>query len=279
MLQRDDKTFETHDGLKLHFQCFKPTQEPKAVLIFVHGLNEHLGRYSYPVEYFSKDYKLYLFDFRGHGLSEGRRSYADKFTDLVEDLATFVEFVKEQEQGHKIFLVAHSMGGQVALNYLATHQPKGLSGFITSSPNIRIAFPLNAFERFGGRILSRVFPRVMFPNHVSEHDLSRDPEAAKKYADDELVNSKVTARLGVEIVRNQENVIMQYPPMIDLPAFMMHSGEDRVCDPKASEEFFEKLASRDKTLKIYEGAYHELFNEINRQEVFADMDTWLRNHL
>lgn len=272
------KTFSSHDGLKLHYQYNQAQVHEKAILIIVHGLNEHLGRYQHVVDHFIDHFSSYRFDFRGHGASPGKRSHVNSFDDLVLDLKTFVDFVAEQEPNKKIFLIGHSMGGQIVLNSVGRFAGQHLTGFITSSPNIRIAFKISALERALARFLNRYLPTLPLPNHVKADDLSHDPLVIKMYNSDALVNKTLTARFGHSIVKNQEEDLLPLAKNIHLPAFMMHSGADNVCAKEGTIDFFNLLASKDKTLKIYEGCYHELFNDFAQHEVFSDMNRWLLRH-
>ncbi len=273
------KTFPTHDGLLLHYQYNQAQVHEKAILIIVHGLNEHLGRYQNVVDHFSDHFSCYRFDFRGHGASPGKRSHVNSFDDLILDLKTFVDYVAELEPHKKIFLIGHSMGGQIVLNCLGQFAGVHLAGFITSSPNIRIAFKISALERYFAKMLNRFLPKLPLPNHVKADDLSHDPQVIELYNSDALVNKTLTARFGHSIVANQEEVLMPLAKQIHLPGFMMHSGADNVCAKEGTIDFFNLLASKDKTLKIYEGAYHELFNEFVQDEVFRDMRQWLTKRI
>lgn len=277
----EKKIFQTHDGLKLSYKCYPAQKQEKAVLIFAHGVNEYMGRYQYAIDFFSKNYKIYIFDFRGHGFSEGIRSFVNSIDDLILDLKTFVDFVVAKERGKKFFLIAHSMGGQIALNYLGRYPQNGLAGFMTSSPNIQVAFHVSAFEKFLGRKLEKIFPKMPLLNQkIKPRHLTRIPESVEDYKTDKLVNKNMTLRLAVELFRNQEDgILMGMAEKIYLPAFMMHSGDDHVCDKQGSIDFFNKLSSSDKKLKIYDGAYHELFNDTVKDEVFQDMNRWLEDHL
>lgn len=275
----EEKFLSSFDGLKLHYRIVEASAEEKGVLLFVHGVNEHMERYRNAIGFFSKNYKIYLFDFRGHGLSEGYRSYVNVFQDLVTDLKCFVDFVLSQEKNKKIFMIAHSMGGQIALNYLAQNPDANLTGFMTSSPNIKIAFSLSRLEIYLAKKLSKLFPKMPVINQkIKPEDLTRIPESIANYKEDKLINKNLTLRLAAELLINQE-ALLDLAQKISFPAFMMHSGEDKVCHKQGSIEFFEKLHSKDKKLKVYEGARHELFNDIVKDDVFHDMQQWLEAHL
>lgn len=273
-------SFSSYDGLKLAYRSIASSSEqPKGALIFIHGLNEHSGRYIHVMDKFKDEFECFSFDFRGHGHSEGKRSYVNSFEELVMDLASFVDLVVQKTKSKKVFLVGHSMGGQITLNYLATKMHPQICGFMTSSPNIRIAFKLHYLERKVGQFLSTYFPSTLLPNHISPNDLTHDQKEREAYAQDRLINKTVTARLGFALVKNQEDTLMDLASRIDLPALMMHSGSDRVCAKEGTIDFFNALPNTDKTLKIYDGAFHELFNEYLKDDVFNDMKKWLHAHL
>ncbi|MCP5464568.1 MAG: lysophospholipase [Deltaproteobacteria bacterium] len=274
-IQKTDSYFKGHDNHRLYYESVLP-KNPKAILVFVHGLNEHTGRYEHVVERFQNDYGIYLYDQRGHGQSDGIRAHVCSFNEYIQDLAEFVGMVKKNHPRQKIFMVAHSMGGQVLLNFLGTYPSIKLAGFITSSPNIKVAFKISRLKRFVGLKLSEHFPKFRFPSEVDQKWISRDPEVVKRYKNDPMVAKSISARLAAEIILNQEDVIMNQAPKITLPAFMMHAGDDRICAPEGSEEFFAKLGSQDKTLKIYPEYYHELFNDLDYEVVLDDMAAWLR---
>lgn len=271
-LKCDESYFKSSDHHQLFYQSFT-VPDPKAVLIFVHGLNEHSGRYENPVKYFrEKGYSLYLYDHRGHGKSEGARSHVTHFSEYFDDLDSFVKFVAREEKGHALFLIGHSMGGQIAVNYAARHKTP-LAGLVTSSANIEMAVKIPWIKRVVGLNLAKVLPRLPLGNEIDTRLISRDTRVVEAYLKDPLVSPKITVKLAAEIIANQEH-IYDLPSKIKLPTLMMHGGHDEICHPDGTRKFFEKLASTDKTLKIYEPCYHELFNELNKEHVFRDMEKW-----
>lgn len=269
--------FKSHDHHRLYYHVY-PAKNPKAVLLFVHGLNEHSGRYLNPIRYFSpRGYSLYLFDHRGHGKSDGLRSYVDGFGTYLKDLDEFVRLVAREEKGKKIFMVGHSMGGQVVINYVGQFK-NSVAGFLTSSANIEMAVKIPWIKKTVGLALSKFVPRFTVTNEIDPKWISRDKEVVRAYKKDPLVSQKITLKLASEIIDNQKG-ILKLAESIRLPGLIMHAGDDHICHPDGSKKFFRKLASTDKALKIYDGFYHELFNEIGKEKVFADMDHWLENHL
>lgn len=277
MTQKTDSYFKAHDNHRLFYECHR-AKKTRAVLVMVHGLNEHIGRYAHVVDYFKTDYTTYLFDQRGHGRSDGVRSHVESFEHYTRDLHEFLKFVAHEEVGLKIFLIAHSMGGQVALNYLGTHADAPVAGFITSSANLRVKMKINALKKFLGTKLSEYFPKLTVANDINPKWISRDKKIVAQYKQDPLVGQKISIRLATEILKNHENV-MALAPKIKIPALMLHGGADNICDKQGSVDFFERLASQDKKIRIYEGMYHEILNEIGREEVLADMAGWLKKHV
>lgn len=290
--------FKTHDQHRLFYQKITPDKKsrgdpPKAVLICVHGVNEHSGRYSNLIDAFSEDFTLYLFDHRGHGRSDGVRSHVEDFDEYINDVAAFVDLVFAENKtskgdSPKIFLIGHSLGGQIVVNYLARFSkddplkgdsPKsGLSGLVLSSPCLRLKMKLNPIKKMLADKLSQWAPKLKMPNDISPNWISRDPDVVKDYKKDPLVGKAVSVRLAQEILTNLATVL-DAAPKIKIPALIMHAGDDKITDPQGTIDFFAEMNVKDKTLKIYPGFYHELFNDIGKEEVFADVRAWLEKRL
>lgn len=276
-VETKDSYFKSHDQHRLFYQSYHP-KKSKAVVILVHGLNEHIGRYDHVVGTLTKNFTVYLFDHRGHGRSDGVRSHVVSFSEYCDDLHEFVKLVKKNEKNDKVFIIGHSMGGQVLLNYLHTYPKDGIAGFVTSSANIRVGIQIGALKKYLGYKLSQHFPKVKLPNDIDPKWISRDKNIVAKYKADPLVSKSISVRLATEILDNQEK-LMSYASKIKFPALMLHGGDDRICDPRGTEEFYQNLKSNDKELKIYDGMYHEIFNEIGREEVIGDVNKWILKHV
>lgn len=276
--QHHEAYFQSHDQNRLYYQKWTPVSSgKKPVLIFVHGLNEHSGRYQNPVDFFlKKGFSIYLFDQRGHGRSDGLRSYVQDFNHFMRDLDEFVAYVSSKELGKPLFLIGHSMGGQVVLNYISVYKHH-LSGAIVSSPNVRVAMKIPPLKKTAAQALGKVFPKLTLANEIDPKWVCRDHQVVREYKKDTLVSKKTTLKLLLEILRNQEK-IMSLAERIQLPLFMMHAGADEITSPVGTQEFFEKVPGKNKELKIYEGFYHELFNEIGKEEVFEDMERWIKKY-
>lgn len=268
--------FKSGDHHRLYYQ-FVSMEKSRGVLVVCHGLNEHSGRYQNLIHHFSKaGYSIYLYDHRGHGKSDGVRSHIDHFKTILDDLHTFSSLVFEKEGKKRIFLVGHSLGGQIILNYLANTKHH-YAGFIASSPNIRMAIEIPLIKKFVGLKLSAFLPRLKLGNEIDPKWISRDKKVVEDYKRDSLVSKSISVRLASEIIKNQDQ-IMACAKKISLPGLILHGGDDHICSSKGTRDFFSQLASMDKELKIYDGFYHELFNERGKEKVFHDMEEWIQRH-
>ena len=277
-MKHREGTFTGLRKLDLYYQCWLPDGEPRAVLLVVPGLAEHSGRYTNLVDYFvSRCYALYGLDHRGHGRSEGLRCYVERFSDFVDDLKTFFDLVRAEHEGVSVFLVGHSMGGTIAAAYAIQHQ-EGPAGLILSGATCKVGSSITPGQILAARVLSAVAPKVGV-SAIDASAVSQDPAVVDAYVNDPLVyRGKVRARLGAEFLRTLQ-ALPELMPQISLPILIMHGKADRLSDPEGSRMLYERVASRDKTLRLYEGFYHEIFNEPGRGQVFADMEAWLAAHV
>ncbi len=267
--------FTGEGGVRLFYQSWAPSARPRSVLLVLHGLAEHGGRYLNLVnEFVPAGFLVCAPDYRGHGRSEGRRCYVDRFADYVEDLNTYVNVVRGAYPDSKIFMVGHSLGGTIAVAYAEAHQDK-LAGLILSAPVLKAGSSITSRDKMLARILSRLAPGFGV-NSLDVTPLSKDPAVVKAYVSDPLVyTGKISARLGAEILQAIEKTIPPRMPYLKLPILIMQGTEDRLSNPEGSRVIFDGVSSSDKTLKRYEGLFHEIFNEPERAIVFADMRQWL----
>jgi len=273
-----DGQFKGRGDLNLYYQCWLPADEPKAILLVVHGLAEHSGRYGNLVNYFvPRGYAVYGFDQRGHGKSDGVKGYVDRFSYFVDDLDIFLRLVHSRHYDVKTFLVGHSIGGTIATAYAILHQDE-FDGLILSGATLSTPTDVAAGTILAARILSLILPKVGL-YVIDAEGISQDKSVVNAYVDDPLVyRGKIRARLGVELIKAMGTVNRQISE-IRLPILVMHGAADRLSDPKGSEMLYQKVSSTDKMLKVYEGYYHEIFNEPGRGQVLADVESWLKTHI
>jgi alpha-beta hydrolase superfamily lysophospholipase len=270
-------TFSGHEGLELYYQRWHPEGVPKAVLAIVHGHGEHSGRYGNVVGWFvPRGYAVYAFDLRGHGRSPGPRGHIERWDVLREDLQAFLALVHEHEAGRAVFLMGHSLGGLIALEYVL-HNSEGLAGVVASGP--LLSEPgISPFLIALSKVLSRIVPRLALKSGLDTTALSRDPAVVAAYVGDPLVHSFGTARMGAELVRAVEWT-QAHAADLALPTLLVHGAEDRLCPPEGSRIFFENVTFADKERQVYEGYYHEVYNDVDKERVLAAVEAWIERHL
>ena len=270
--------FNGQRNFNLFYQGYLPTGKPRAILLIIHGLAEHSGRYMNVVDYFaSRGYAIYGFDQRGHGRSEGMRGHVEKFSYYIDDLKTFFDMVRGKHSGEKIFIVGHSVGGTVAIAYSLRHQNE-FDGLILSGATIKPGSSLSPLKIMLARLLSLLAPK-MGVDVIDASAISQTRAVVDAYVNDPLVyRGKIRARLGAELINTMQMLPNQLPE-IHLPILIMSGTTDRLSNPDGSRLLYECIKSKDKTLKLYDGFYHEIFNEPGRKQVFSDMENWLTAHL
>lgn len=270
-------TFTVQDGTELYYQRWQPEGECRAVLAVVHGFGEHSGRYGNVVDWFApKAYAVYAFDQRGHGRSPGQRGYVESFAQVRDDVRAFLDLVHREGPDAPVFLVGHSQGGLIVLNY-ALHDAAGLAGVVSSGPVLSPPGVSPLLLQLS-KLLSRVWPTFSMEAGLDVTALSHDQAVVDAYVNDPLVHGKAAARLGAEVMAAVAWT-RDHAADMSLPCLIVHGADDRLCPPQASRRFFEDMTFPDKERIEYEGYFHEVFNEIGKEKVLADVEAWLERHL
>jgi len=261
----------------IYYQGWLPDGEVKGVLFLVHGLGEHCCRYENHVNYFvPKGYAIYGLDHLGHGKSDGQQEVIDRFSDYTDTLAIYYKMVKGWQAGKPIFIIGHSMGGLITCYYLLDHQ-EDFKGAILSAPAIKVSDNISSTTITMGKMLSVIAPKAGVLA-LDPTGISRDPEVVKAYVEDPLVfHGKTPARLAAEMLKAMQRVTEEVEK-ITLPIIVVQGSEDKLVDPDGAQMLYDRAVSKDKTLKIYQGAYHEVHNEPEREIMFKDLETWLVKH-
>jgi len=248
------------------------------VLLVVHGLAEHSGRYMNVVDYFvPKGYAVYGIDHFGHGKSDGDRVFVERFDDFVQTLKIFSDKVHGWQPGQPLFLVGHSMGGLIGAAYLLDYQNK-MTGAVLSGPGVKVPDDTSSVTLMAAKVMSFAAPKSGLIQ-LDASTVSKDPAVVDAYVNDPLVyTGKITARLGAEMLATMQHVTDQAAG-ITLPLLIVQGGEDALVDPSGAQMLYDQVSSEDKTLKIYEGLYHEVLNEPEREQVLGDIESWLEAHL
>ena len=270
-------TFKGKDDLNLYYQAWLPVTKPRAVVVAVHGLAEHSGRYSNIVNrLLPQGYAVYMHDLRGHGRSHGRAGYVKRFYFYLNDLKHFIELVTGKHLERPVFLLGHSVGGTIVTAY-ASEWADELSGVILSAPLLRPGTELSPMVVLLAHVLSRITPS-MGVSAIDANSISQDKAVVDDYVNDPLVyHGKISARLGGEILSVMHQLLKR-TQRIDLPTIIMHGSNDVLSDPQGSQELYDLISSTDKTLTFYDSFHHEIFNEPGRDQVLADLEAWLAAH-
>ncbi len=262
----------------IYYQSWLPEGEPKAALLLVHGLAEHSGRYGNVINHFVPlGYAIYGVDQLGHGKSDGERVYVKRFDDYTNTLKIYFDKVRGSQPGKPIFLVGHSMGGLIGAVYLLDHQAE-LAGAVLSGPAVKIPSDVTPTTIFVGKILSALIPGFGLIG-LEANGVSRDPGVVQAYVGDPLVHKgKMTARLAAEMLQAMRTIGEQ-AARITLPILIVQGSADRLVNPAGARMLYDAVSSADKEIKIYDGFYHEVFNEPEHDRVLRDVEIWLEAHL
>ncbi len=270
---------QTADAPALAWRGWVP-EAPRAALLFVHGLAEHSGRYQRTAGNFAeRGFACYGFDLRGHGSSQGRRVHIKSFDDYLTDLHAALFLVRARHRALPCFLVGHSMGGLITIRAVLA-KPGDVAGAVVSSPLLAphpSAVPSRA-TRMAAGLLSKVAPGLLIPSGLDSSALSRDQAVVDAYVADPLVSSKVSARWFTATMGAAAQARAQ-APALRTPMLLMQSGADRLVDPEATRRWAEAAPPQHLQFVWWDGFYHEMFNEPERQRVFDRVEEWLAEHI
>jgi alpha-beta hydrolase superfamily lysophospholipase len=241
-------------------------------------LGEYCGRYTNVVNHFVPlGYAVYGLDHIGHGKSDGGREQVERFADYTEPLTTYYNMVKGWQPGKPIFILGHSLGGLITTYYLLDNQDK-FKGAIISAPGIKVPANISPMTITMGKVLSIIAPKAGILA-LDATGVSRDPEVVKTYVNDPLVfHGKTPARLAAEMLRAMQRVTAEVEK-ITLPFIAIQGSADKLVDPTGAQMLSDRAGSKDKTLKVYEGLYHEVHNEPECGTMFEDLEAWLKAHV
>lgn len=273
-MRHEDGHFAAAHGEDVYYQDWRPDGETRAVMLLVHGLAEHSSRYAGFADFFtSNGIAVYTLDHPGHGKSGGRRAHVRHFDDFHDALAQRLTMAKTENPGLPVFLLGHSLGGLIAASFLLERQAD-FAGAVFSGAAIRAPQEPSGFALLINRVISIVWP-TLGVLQLDANGVSRDAAVVEAYESDPLVfRGKVTARLAAEVFRVMD-VVRNNASRIALPILVLHGEADVMTDPAGSLELHENAASADKNIIVYDGLYHEIFNEPERLKVMGDVLDWL----
>ncbi|MFZ0281246.1 MAG: lysophospholipase [Bacteroidales bacterium] len=253
-----------------------PGEDLRAVIIFVHGLGEHVMRYDSWAKLFNSEKIGFAgVDLPGHGRSEGRRGHIKSFALLDEMTDILLNECRKTFPGTPLFLYGHSLGGGIMLNYLVRKSPK-VRGAIVTSPWLKLSFePEKSKVKMAG-LIKNIFPRLVQPSGLVVDHISHDKAEVDKYKNDPDIHGKISVSL-FHGAMSAAAYSLRNASKIKVPLLLMHGSDDLICSPEGSREFVSKADGAE--LKIWEGGYHELHNEPFRKEVFDYMMKWINTRL
>jgi alpha-beta hydrolase superfamily lysophospholipase len=263
---------EGASGLSIFFRSLRPKGNPRAVVIIVPGFNAHSGYYGWVAEQLvAAGLAVYAVDLRGRGNSDGERFYVDSFEDYVSDVEAVVKVARSRESSVPVFLLGHSAGGVVSCLYTLDHQSE-LAGLICESFAHELPAPDFALAVFKG--LGYLAPHAHIL-HLPNERFSRDPKVVEAMNEDPLIAHETQpTRTMAALVRADERLKKEFP-LITLRLLILHGSDDKNTNPSGSQHFYDMAGSADKTLKLYEGGFHDILNDLDKRVVMQDIQDWI----
>lgn len=252
--------------------------EPKAALYIVHGLGEHCGRYQFVAEWFNaRGIAVYSGDYPGFGRTTGKRGHVDSFEQLLDAIEQGWSNMVAEHPNVPHFILGHSLGGLLVTEFLLSRsRDKDIDGAVITSPGYRAAFEVPAWKNKLAKILTPLFPSSALPSGLPVDAISRDTEVVQAYIADPLVHDKVSLRFYEQMNQRMASIFArtsQFP--LHIPVYWMQAGADRLVDPSAAREFFHLLPEAShRKFKEWEGLYHEILNEPEKEQVLQEIDAF-----
>ncbi len=260
-------TLQAYDDTELYAKS-DCVEDPRATIVIVHGLCEHQGRYDYlTMRLNAQGYSVYRFDHRGHGRSKGQEVFYKDHTEIIKDIDTAVEWAMAENPGIPIYMIGHSMGGYGAASYATAH-PGKIDGYILSGAWTRdnAGLATDAIDAPGENL-------TYIENSLADGVCS-DPSVGERYMNDPYVIKKISLGLMRSVAQGHAWLKENAERFID-PVIIMHGADDGLVAPKDSLQLFDEIGSTDKSLHIYAGLMHEIFNEYDKDAVIEDVLKWL----
>ncbi len=263
------------DGIssRIAWRAWLPDTTARAVIVLVHGVAEHSGRYAHVGKRLADNgFAVYALDHPGHGKSAGNNANIGSMAGAADNVAEMLQIASREHPEVPRFLLAHSMGSLITL-YLAVRAPIDVAGIVVSAPPLDIAVG-NPLQRLLGPLLSRFTPNIGVLK-LDSSMISRDPEVVRAYDDDPLVfRGKLPARTGMELL-NATQFVKSRLNQLTVPLLVLHGTADTIAAPSSTDLIERGAGSKDLTVIRYEGLYHEVFNEPEQDKVLSDVLEWL----
>lgn len=276
-MRQFESGWQNAEGVKFHVRGWEPDKRLKAVVLLVHGLGEHTGRYETVGRTFAAaGYALVGFDLRGHGRSGGPRGDAPSYDTLLDDLADFLTQMQIRYSKKPVFIYGHSLGGNLGLNFILRRKPK-VKGAIVTSPWLKLAVPRPAAVTALASVVNRIAPALRAANGLEVEGFSHDPRIVETYKKDPLCHDRISVRMYSSMVEAGKWA-EDHAAELRTPMLLMHGSGDRIVSYEASRRFGE-AAGKKVTWRGWDGWYHEVHNEPQNRQLFGVMVDWLDDRL
>lgn len=277
-MEHTQDSFAGNHGTRIIYDIWHPDGEPVAILVLAHGLGEHARRYDHVIARLTDlGFVVYAPDHRGHGRSGGKRVELKEWRDYTDDLHRVFAVARAAYPGLPVYLLGHSMGGAIALDYALDHQAD-LDGLILSAPAVDVTSGTPGIVVAVGKVIGKYLPGLPVEN-LDANLVSRDPKVVSAYNTDPLVHhGKVPAGIARGMILNAESLPARLPSLT-LPLLLLHGEQDGLANVNGSRMIASTAGTKDLTYKEYPGLYHEVFNEPEQDEVLGDVVEWLKVHL
>jgi alpha-beta hydrolase superfamily lysophospholipase len=251
-------------------------KEPVGNILLVHGLAEHCGRYTHVAEAFNNiGLNVYCFDLRGHGKSDGPRAFVKSIDEFREDVEAVYNSIPK---GLPLFILGHSLGGLITLNFLMFRERTDIVGVIFSGAALEIGEDITPFTQKVVTFIAKIAPKLPTVK-LDPKTVSRDPKEVEKYINDPLnYHGGTKAGLGLAMLNGINELKSQFIDF-NYPVLIMHGEADKLTNPEGSKTFYNLCTSSDKTMKMWDGAFHEIFNEINKEDIIQYTAHWIKERI
>jgi len=259
--------------IKNYFETKIPTGDIEAVVILVHGIGEHIGRYKHVFEFFNeRNIAVAALDLRGHGKTVGRRGYSPDYETMLDDIDQFIREIQERFSNTSFFLYGHSMGGNLLANYVIKYSPK-VSGVILSCPGLKLGYDAGRFKLLLAKLFWKIVPGLIVKNELDVNFLSRDSKVIDNFTKDKLTHNYISLRLAIETMKAGQWAV-DNADKFKLPLLLMQALKDKIVDIDTNIKF-SKLVGGQCELKEWPGQYHELHNEPEYPEILGYVVNWI----
>ena len=273
----ENSEWKTNEGEKMFSQKWLTDGQTKAVVVLVHGLGEHIGRYNHVAKFLNQNQiSVYGFDHRGHGKSSGKRGHIGSNQFFMSDIDHMIAEAKKENPEIPIFIYGHSLGGNMVLYYALSKKP-AIKGVIATSPGLGTGEPVPPAKLLAAKILKTLVPAMTMDNGLDVNNLSHNPQVIKDYQEDPLVHPMISAKLATLMFSNGDWII-ENASKFNLPLLLLQGEKDHIVSLEKTKLFAEKVPASLITYKIFPGLYHEMHNEYEQDQVLSYILEWINQH-